>query len=110
MNLLQKHGVVLHVFEPAQYHCHAVRERARDSRFGPDKHRIHLHLNGHGKIVALNNIQSTLVVANVASDDVDVLPVEATSLGISIDEFTLRVAVGDTCDFGIWELYCARGE
>mmetsp|Transcript_26048 Transcript_26048/g.42686 ORF Transcript_26048/g.42686 Transcript_26048/m.42686 type:complete len:230 (-) Transcript_26048:289-978(-) len=76
---LQKKFVVLHVFE---------------------------HFNSHHKIVTLYDIQSSFVIGNIASDNLDIVYIVPTGRSGREDVFSLTARVGNACDLGIWKFLC----
>lgn len=61
------------------------------------------HLNRNDTIVVLDDIEGTLVIGNVTSDDVDVVDVVTALLCSSEDVLPLRVAVGNAGNLAVGE-------
>ena len=76
MDLLQQGAVVLHVLK---------------------------HFNRNDTVIVLDDIEGTLVIGNIAGDDVDVVDVVSTLLGRSEDVLPLRVAVGNAGNLAVGE-------
>mmetsp|Transcript_670 Transcript_670/g.1601 ORF Transcript_670/g.1601 Transcript_670/m.1601 type:complete len:334 (+) Transcript_670:325-1326(+) len=59
------------------------------------------HFDRHDQIVVLHDVESALVVGDVAGNDGDVLYVESAFSGGLQDVFSLGAAVGNSGDFGV---------
>ena len=59
------------------------------------------HLDGHDQVVVLNNVESALVVGDVASNNSNVVDIVSSGLSGGQDVFALRAAVGNSGDLGV---------